>query len=595
MAARFSLALGPVFDREFRAVPRRWQVFAGRTLFVGMLLIGLWAIWAPAGLVFHKGNFELLSLTGRRFSYILVGVQLAVVALVAPAATAGSICVDKSRGTLHHVFVTDLSDREIILGKLAARVLSVFALMMCGLPVLAITGLLGGVDYSWVAHAYAVTAAVAVVACSVAMAVSLRVKKPQQALLATYVVLGLWLALHPIYRMIRFRIDGVSFTDDSDRVIWWVYLTNPAGQLGAPIVYPTGHGTRHLAAFVSLALAASALLTIRSIRDLRRVVIGQADRPMKRQRADMPFRLIDLIPGPPLDGNPILWREWHRKRPTRWIGRAWIAFAGLSTLASGFAIFSYFTNPGGIGPDQLAANVNAANVTLGLLLLTISATASLAEERDRGSLDVILATPMSTATILWGKWLGTFAMVPRLAILPVWVTIALAIISGQWVEPFALIGLILAYSAFATGLGVALATWIPNLGRAIGTGVFLYMMVPVSLTFLASSQTTGYFLTTIGWNADIILLGIPFVGVYEATISATGLPFDPIWALRRRFMTHPDPSLALTLGPMLAYFAAAGWLLSAAIASFDRLLDRMTTDLRLDKPPLRDPSLAPSA
>ena len=61
-----------------------------------------------------------------------------MVMLAAPAATAGAICLDKARGTLLHVLVTDLSDAEIVLGKLAARLVPVLGLVACSLPVLAL-------------------------------------------------------------------------------------------------------------------------------------------------------------------------------------------------------------------------------------------------------------------------------------------------------------------------------------------------------------------------------------------------------------------------------------------------------------------------
>ena len=58
---------------------------------------------------------------GERLFVAVVGTQLTLVLLAAPAATAGAICLDRSRGTLTHLLVTDLSDREIVLGKLAAQ------------------------------------------------------------------------------------------------------------------------------------------------------------------------------------------------------------------------------------------------------------------------------------------------------------------------------------------------------------------------------------------------------------------------------------------------------------------------------------------
>ena len=73
----------------------------------------------------------------------MIGVELALVMLAAPAATAGAICLDRARGTLAHMLMTDLSDPEIVLGKLAARLLPVLGLVACTWPVMAISSLLG--------------------------------------------------------------------------------------------------------------------------------------------------------------------------------------------------------------------------------------------------------------------------------------------------------------------------------------------------------------------------------------------------------------------------------------------------------------------
>ena len=47
--------------------------------------------------------------------------------------------------------------------------------------------------------------------------------------------------------------------------------------------------------------------------------------------------------------------------------------------------------------------MNVVQVTVGLLLVSVGAATSLAEERVRGSLDVLLTTPMSTRSILAGN------------------------------------------------------------------------------------------------------------------------------------------------------------------------------------------------
>ncbi len=98
---------------------------------------------------------------GEHYFYALIGVELALVMLVAPAATAGAICLDRARGNLAHVMATDLSDSEIVLGKLAARLLPVLGLVACTWPVMAISTLLGGIDPTALTLAFAIIVTVA--------------------------------------------------------------------------------------------------------------------------------------------------------------------------------------------------------------------------------------------------------------------------------------------------------------------------------------------------------------------------------------------------------------------------------------------------
>ena len=67
-----------------------------------------------------------MALLGQWFYIGVVGVQLTLVLVAAPAATAGAICLDRTRGTLADMLVTDLSSAEIVLGTLAARASSPF-------------------------------------------------------------------------------------------------------------------------------------------------------------------------------------------------------------------------------------------------------------------------------------------------------------------------------------------------------------------------------------------------------------------------------------------------------------------------------------
>ena len=189
--------LGPVFSYEWLTGSRSPRVYATRAGFVLALLAVMVAVW---WLEWDNRTFATISDfadAGASFYLGLVGTQLTLVLLAAPAATAGAICLDKSRGTLTHLLVTDLSDPEIVLGKLAARLVPTFSLVLCALPVQFLASLLGGIDPAALLGSTLVTLGVAIFACSLALTLSVWGKKTQDVLIATYVVLLVWLLAYP--------------------------------------------------------------------------------------------------------------------------------------------------------------------------------------------------------------------------------------------------------------------------------------------------------------------------------------------------------------------------------------------------------------
>ncbi|MGP0067706.1 MAG: ABC transporter permease subunit [Isosphaeraceae bacterium] len=569
---------GPVFAFESLIAVRRWQVYAMRSLYVGLLLAGLTLTWGPSNRPIN--SLAEAAAIARLFFHTVIAVQLGMVLLAAPAATAGAICVDKARGTLLHAFVTDLTDREIVLGKLGARLAPVLALMAYGLPVLALGSFLGGIDLAAALGAELVTAGTAVLCCSLALLTSVWARKPHQALLLAYAMVGLWVGFVPALNVL-FRMGPPTTL-----AALVLDMSNPLLAAFAPEFFPPvgAVGLREqFAYFIVTLLIARGLVALATWR-LRPTVLDQANRPQKRVRPDAPARLVDYLPGPSLDANPVLWREWHRKRPSRWTGRFWTAYAVISTLSSLYVLGWYYAWWGdGLiysGIHVVAAQVNAWQVAIGLLLLSVSAATTLAEERDRGSLDVIMATPLTSREIVWGKWWGTFAMVPRLAILPIWITAGASMITDGVIGLVLMIGLILAYAAAITSLGLAVATWVPRLGRVITVSVMAYVLVTVGWPVLLQVLPALPAIRAIPFhqrpNWDGLCLASPFFGTYATTEWAARWSYSPYsyspWGSGPP-LAHDDPSWPLIwIG---AYSATALLLASATLRTFDRCLGRV--------------------
>ena len=540
----------------------------------------------------HDGAEELSvrqqAAFGRGFYTVTSLMLLGLVGLAAPAATAGAICLDKARGNLPLLFATDLTDAEIVLGKLAARLVPVLGLIACAAPVLALATPFGGVDPVLLTGAILVCLACAVFGCTLALALSVWGRKTHEVLLATYAFGIFWLLSAPMWAGLVLMLPRWPRVWLPGHLALLPY--NPVFLVLAPLGAPPGLGPVGLGAqawFCTLGLLTSALLAAAATWRIRAVVIQQAGRGEATRRAHRPTgarrgplaRLARLLPSPSLDGNPVLWREWHRRRPSRWSVAVWGLFG---VLSGGFSLWAIVAALAGAGPggSDTGAVISGVHVSAGLLLLSVSAVTCLGEERQRGSLDVLLATPLSTRSIVLGKWWGAFRGVPPLTVLPVLIAAALATHSGFAVGPALIGGLVVAYGAAITSLGLALATWLPRMDRAIGLTAGLYVVVLIG----AIPAGTILFGKGPGAAGHGLASASPFwgVGFSSAMFGGTAGPGQDIG----------EHAVWLVLW-IFVYGLVAFGLLLATLRTFNRCLGRLDDSSSREKPfprPARKPA-----
>jgi ABC-type transport system involved in multi-copper enzyme maturation permease subunit len=572
------LGPGPVFAYEWLTTTRRWQLYALRALFVSVILAGMMFTWQVELSRTYQGqtvSLQQLAEYGERFYFTIVSIELTLVLLAAPAATAGAICLDKARGTLEHMLATDLSNAEIVLGKLGARLVPVLGLIVCVVPILSLAGLLGGIDPLALFGSFSIAVACGVLGCSLALMLSVWGRKTHEVLMLTYLILILWVLGPLLWIMVYYSIGS----SPSARFLWEaVILANPYYLAFAPYSQPGTVGLTTYLVFLAVCLGLSGLFVGLSTLRIRKVVLKQAGQPADRSRRGR-FTLhlprpvwLPHLPGPSLDGNPVLWREWHRSRPTRFLRLVWILYAGLGVLWTVLSL--QIAVRGDANSEGLVAGMNVFQVGVGLLLLSVSASTSLAEERVRGSLDVLLSTPLSTRSILIGKWWGAFRQVPFLLIWPALTTGFLVMVSGRLIQYVLLLGLITAYGACIASLGLALATWVSRLGRAVALCVSLCVLFTFGWMFLVVLLFKG------GPGDGFIfavIVGSPLPGTLFGTLVVAsapgGLPNDGvIWIVIGTFIwTLIHGTIALIL-------------FTATLATFDRCLGRIPETDRLSTP-----------
>src|SRR5215207_2244312 len=157
--------VGPLFGYDLVAATRRGQHTGLRILVAALLLVTLYGVYAfrvrgfdpfadPFAPVPALAPNDMADLA-RDFALWCMVVQFGAVILLTPTVVADAIAREKERRALDFLFVTDLTDREIILGKLGSRLAYLFGVLLTGLPILALTQLFGGVSPELLLSSYA--------------------------------------------------------------------------------------------------------------------------------------------------------------------------------------------------------------------------------------------------------------------------------------------------------------------------------------------------------------------------------------------------------------------------------------------------------
>ena len=224
--------LGPVFFYDLVRTARRGQQLAHRLLYAALLLGLLFVVyfsWFP-----NYGPDSLLqeqaispaekARFASSFFTAFLGIQFTVVLLVTPTYTAGAIAEHKERRTLDFLLATDLTNREIVMGALAARLGNLLLLMITGLPIVSLLEFLGGVDPELLLASFAATIMMTLSLGGVSILISVNSRTSLGALFGTYlaivlllsisaVVPGLWYG-NPIYALVYVSLYMVQYRTD---------------------------------------------------------------------------------------------------------------------------------------------------------------------------------------------------------------------------------------------------------------------------------------------------------------------------------------------------------------------------------------------
>jgi hypothetical protein len=152
--------------------------------------------------------------------------------------------------------------------------------------------------------------------------------------------------------------------------------------------------------------------------------------------------------------------------------------------------------------------------------------------------------------------------VPVLALPPGIATAVFAVYHGHGEAVGLVVGLVVAYGAALTSLGLALATWVPRLGRAVGLCVAAHVGVTVGWVVFAVIMTPG----APGMTGPGLASFSPFLGVMLPSIEMQ---------MKRSIPDFWDQVVGWLTFWSLVDAALAAVLLRAVLVTFNRCLGRV--------------------
>ena len=548
----------PIVVRVVQGTSRRARHMIVRSAYLAVVIIVLLSI-----LLLQSGgasaSFRTLASGGANAFQSVAYLQLALICILAPVFMAGAIAQESKPQIWDVLLTTPLNPFQIVLGVLAGRLALVLALLFSSLPLFAVTQYFGGVAGSSVLLSYVVTASAAILVGAIAVTLAVNRLATRRTVFSFYVSVVTYLAITwVIDRQLRAGTpwNGVTAATPLNPFLALRALLEPAS-------YPTPDSVqlqsltdtqrfwfgRPIAAWNTFSLGLSALLILISTITVR-TVGTRSSVPWWRRMFGLGARGARNRPPRHVGNNPVAWRESTARAssPAKILARWAFICTG---ILWGLGIVAAY-HGGSMSPSSfrilVAATIWTEVLIITLVAVNLSATA-ISREREDGTLDLLLTTPLTPKQYLGGKIRGLITFLLPLTAVPV----ATAAFVGVYV--------------LTDGLGNPGAVRVPAL---IGTGTAdvpvvlpeLALVLPVVLVpFLAFCVVIGlqWSLKSKG-TIGAVVGAVGVLGVSLATLGVCG------W--------QAASSIAI-LGPALAAFTpfSATWPLVDPAMGFSGILD----------------------
>jgi ABC-type Na+ efflux pump permease subunit len=540
------VAAGPIFEREVLTTPRRLSHYLMRSGFVAGLLVLFYSLrQATIGFqdVLFAGDVAAFSaMTFRVFALL----QLTLGLFFATIFSASLVAQEKDRRTLILLLMTDLRNHELAVGKLLASLLNAGVLLAASLPVFCFLKLLGGVTWGQIFWSQAIVGAATLAAGSWGCLVAFWREKTFQTLaIGVLGVVVYVLATHGLASALWAPLASASPYFGMQQVL------DPLSAGATGIVSVSSLPTVVILLCLSATLTSVTIMNMRRWNPSKEVHQGVAESDTKSEDQEStsptPIRKHRHV-----WNQPVIWREMR----TRAYGRRMI-WIKLSYVLLTLILASVSLLPSQSGGDELILGMVSGPAfaflgiaVLSLLLTNAQAVTSLTNERDGGTLEILLVTDLRPHEFMFGKIGGAIWNAREMILLPLVLVAAMAIFGRVPTltaeNVFYVCVTFIVLSIFSVTLGLHAGLTYENsrlaIGHSLGTMFFLFIGIFVFMLLLVEARSSF----AIQLQSFILFIGFGSLGLYSS-------------------LTHRNPSSALTLAslvlPFLTFYAITDFLL----------------------------------
>jgi ABC-type transport system involved in multi-copper enzyme maturation permease subunit len=436
------LLTNPICMRLIQGGSRRLRHLYIRSAYLGIMIVVLLFVLLQSVAEGGGSMRDLAAGGATMFEYVSI-LQVALICILAPVFMAGAIAQEANPRTWDILLTTPLNSLQVVLGNLFGRLFFILALLLSSLPLFAVTQYFGGVRLDAIFASYAIAGASALLVAAIAITLSVTRTAGRRAVFVFYITVIMYL-------FVTFAIDWQFLRESiapgsAEQHTTIMTPLNPF--LALLVLLRSNEYVPHdvmdlqdyawlarwwlsspIAAFVWVCVLLSTILIAFSTIRLRVIGATEGTAPWYRRMFGLAAKGAMERPPRPVGRNPVAWREAvaRGKSLPAVLGRWGFCAAGVLIAIIFITMYHVGLLSGQELQTAILTVVGAEIMIITLAALNLSATA-VTREREDGTLDIILTTPIQPGPYIAGKLQGLIQFLLPMILVPVTTLVLMAL------------------------------------------------------------------------------------------------------------------------------------------------------------------------